>query len=317
MRLILAPMEGVMDYDMRDLLTSINRFDLCVTEFVRVTDALLPNRVFYRTCPELQQQAKTSSGTPVRLQLLGSDPHYMALNAARAVKLGSPGVDINFGCPSKTVNKNMGGAILLRDPEMLYQIVKAVRNAVPSKQPVTAKIRLGYQDKSLFMENACAIQQAGAAELAVHARTKVEGYKPPAHWEYIAKIKQTLRIPVIANGEIWNHDDAQRCMAVSGCDALMLGRSSLVTPNITVMIRDNKPALSWLEIIQLLLQLGERDRAHGKWQYHSSRLKQWLNYLRQFYTEAQTLFEQVRSIRESDEITVALNAALHHYQAAS
>lgn len=76
MRLILAPMEGVMDYDMRDLLTSINRFDLCVTEFVRVTDALLPNRVFYRTCPELQQQAKTSSGTPVRLQLLGSDPHY-------------------------------------------------------------------------------------------------------------------------------------------------------------------------------------------------------------------------------------------------
>ena len=224
MRLILAPMEGVMDHDMRDLLTGINTFDLCVTEFVRVTDTLLPNRVFYRTCPELLQGAKTSNDTPVRLQLLGSHPEYMALNAQRAVKLGSPGVDINFGCPSKTVNKNRGGAILLREPDQLFNIVRAVRDAVPAELPVTAKIRLGYEDKSLFLENARAVEQAGASELAVHARTKAEGYRPPAHWEYIGKIRENLRIPVIANGEIWNHEDARRCMDASGCSDLMVGR---------------------------------------------------------------------------------------------
>ncbi|WP_066016529.1 tRNA-dihydrouridine synthase [Endozoicomonas atrinae] len=302
MRLILAPMEGVMDHDMRDLLTGINTFDLCVTEFVRVTDTLLPNRVFYRICPELLQGAKTSNGTPVRLQLLGSNPEYMALNAQRAVKLGSPGVDINFGCPSKTVNKNRGGAILLREPDQLFSIVKAVRDAVPAELPVTAKIRLGYEDKSLFLENARAIEQAGASELAVHARTKAEGYRPPAHWEYIGKIRENLEIPVIANGEIWNHEDARRCMEASGCSDLMIGRPSLVTPNITTMIRESVSPLSWHSVLQLILQLSDRDRKNGKWQYHPSRLKQWLNYLRKAYPEAQNLFERIRSLRDADAI---------------
>lgn len=312
MRLILAPMQGVMDHDMRDLLTGINTFDLCVTEFVRVTDTLLPNRVFYRTCPELLQGAKTSNGTPVRLQLLGSNPEYMALNAARAVKLGSPGVDINFGCPAKGVNKNRGGAILLRDPEELYRIVKAVRDAVPIEWPVTAKIRLGYEDKSLFLENARAIEQAGASELSVHARTKTEGYRPPAHWEYIGKIRENLRIPVIANGEIWNHEDARRCMEASGCTDLMVGRSSLVTPNITTMIRDSVGPMSWYSVLQLILQLSDRDQKNGKWQYHPSRLKQWLNYLRKSYPEAQNLFECIRSFKEADAILDVLHCNLEN-----
>lgn len=310
MRLILAPMEGVMDHDMRDLLTGINTFDLCVTEFVRVTDTLLPNRVFYRTCPELLQGAKTSNGTPVRLQLLGSNPEYMARNAQRAVKLGSPGVDINFGCPSKTVNKNRGGAILLREPDQLFSIVKAVRDAVPAELPVTAKIRLGYEDKSLFLENARAVEQAGASELAVHARTKSEGYRPPAHWEYIGKIRENLGIPVIANGEIWNHEEARRCMDVSGCSDLMVGRPSLVTPNITTMIRESVSPMSWHSVLQLILQLSDRDRKNGKWQYHPSRLKQWLNYLRKAYPEAQNLFERIRSLREADAIVAILGSDL-------
>ncbi|WP_257265532.1 tRNA-dihydrouridine synthase [Endozoicomonas sp. ONNA2] len=306
MRLILAPMEGVMDHDMRDLLTGINTFDLCVTEFVRVTDALLPNRVFYRTCPELLQGAKTSNGTPVRLQLLGSNPEYMALNAQRAVALGSPGVDINFGCPSKTVNKSRGGAILLREPDQLFSIVRAVREAVPAKLPVTAKIRLGYEDKSLFLENARAVEQAGASELAVHARTRAEGYRPPAHWEFIGKIRENLGIAVIANGEIWNHEDARRCREVSGCSDLMVGRPSLVTPNITTMIRESVSPMNWHCVLQLMLQLSDRDRLNGKWQYHPSRLKQWLNYLRKAYPEAQNLFERIRSLREADAIVEIL-----------
>ncbi|MGB0360753.1 MAG: tRNA-dihydrouridine synthase [Endozoicomonas sp.] len=306
MRLILAPMEGVMDHDMRDLLTSINTFDLCVTEFVRVTDTLLPNRVFYRTCPELNTGSKTSNGTLVRLQLLGSDPKYLALNAARAVKLGSPGVDLNFGCPAKGVNKNRGGAILLREPDLLFNIVKSVRTAVPAEFPVTAKIRLGYEDKSLFMDNAYAIEQSGATELVVHARTKSEGYRPPAYWEYIRKIRERLKIPVIANGEIWNHNDAMRCMEVSGCTDLMVGRSSLTTPNITTMIREGVDPMSWSEVLQLILQLSDRDRENDKWPYHPSRMKQWLNYLRKAYPEAQNLFERVRAMKDADDMVTLI-----------
>lgn len=308
MRLVLAPMEGVMDHDMRDLLTAVNTFDLCVTEFLRVTETVLPRRVFHRVCPELKNNSRTSNGTPVRMQLLGSDPNYLALNARKAVKLGSPGVDLNFGCPAKTVNKSKGGAILLKEPELVYDIVKAVRDAVPGEFPVTAKIRLGYEDKSLYMENADAVAQAGAAELAVHARSKVEGYKPPAHWEYIGKIREQLDIPVIANGEIWNHKDAERCMLVSGCDSLMVGRASLVTPDITGMIRERRNAMPWADVVELILQLSERDFRNGKWQYHPSRLKQWLNYLRKAYPGAECLFDRVKRLREADEIVPVVEA---------
>ena len=141
MKITLAPMEGVVDYLMRKVLSEIGGLDLCVTEFLRITDQLLPERVFYRICPELDTGGKTSSGTPVRIQLLGQDPNWLAENAYRAAVLGSSGVDLNFGCPAKTVNKSRGGAILLRDPENLYQIVKAVRAAVPTEQVVSAKIR--------------------------------------------------------------------------------------------------------------------------------------------------------------------------------
>lgn len=302
MRLVLAPMEGVMDHDMRDLLTAVNSFDLCVTEFVRITETVLPRRVFLRNCPELESGARTANGTPVRMQLLGCNPHYLALNARKAVKLGSPGVDLNFGCPAKTVNKSKGGAILLKEPELVYEIVKMVRDAVPEEFPVTAKIRLGYEDKSLYMENADAVAQAGASELAVHARTKVEGYKPPAHWEYIGKIREQLGIPVIANGEIWNHVDAERCMEVTGCDTLMVGRASLVTPDISGMIRERREAMPWSGVVELILQLSDRDKRNGKWQYHPSRLKQWLNYLRKAYPEAQDLFDRVKKLREADDI---------------
>ena len=117
MHITLAPMQGVVDHLMRDMLTQIGGYDLCVTEFVRVVDQLMPNRVFYRLCPELKSEGRTPSGTPVKVQLLGQDPNWLAENAVRAVNLGSHGVDLNFGCPAKTVNKNKGGAILLREPQ--------------------------------------------------------------------------------------------------------------------------------------------------------------------------------------------------------
>lgn len=116
MRVLLAPMQGVLDPLVRHLLTAVNDYDLCITEFVRVVDMLLPEKLFFRLCPELENGGLTESGTPVRIQLLGQFPQWLAENAARAAELGSHGVDLNCGCPSKTVNGSGGGAMLLKDP---------------------------------------------------------------------------------------------------------------------------------------------------------------------------------------------------------
>ena len=236
MRLMLAPMEGVVDHTMRELLTSLGGLDRCVTEFVRVSERLLPPRVFYRLCPELHNGGKTASGVPVYLQLLGGDPSVVAENAARAAQLGAPGIDLNFGCPAKTVNKSDGGSILLREPQRVADITAAVRRAVPADTPVTVKTRLGYEDQALFLDIVQGIAAAGATELTVHARTKRHGYRPPAYWEEIARAREALNIPVIANGEIWNTGDALRCQQVSGCDDLMLGRGALCRPDLPRLV---------------------------------------------------------------------------------
>ncbi|MGB1142639.1 MAG: tRNA-dihydrouridine synthase, partial [Halioglobus sp.] len=119
MRLLLAPMEGVVDYTMRELLTSLGGVDRCVTEFLRVSERLLPPRVFRRICPELEHGGQTSSGVPVYLQILGGDPVVVAENAARGAEMGAPGIDLNFDCPAKTVNRNKGGSVLLREPRLV------------------------------------------------------------------------------------------------------------------------------------------------------------------------------------------------------
>lgn len=118
-RLILAPMEGVLDSVMREQLTRLGGYERCVTEFVRVSQTILPKRVFYRYAPELAHGGFTLSGVPVYLQLLGSNPELMAANAERAAALGAPGIDLNFGCPAKTVNRSQGGAALLRSPQQI------------------------------------------------------------------------------------------------------------------------------------------------------------------------------------------------------
>ena len=311
MRIILAPMEGVVDHLMRDMLTRIGGFDLCITEFVRVVDQLLPRRVFTRLCPELLNDGKTPAGTPVRVQLLGQEPEWLAENAARAVALGSPGVDLNFGCPAKTVNKSKGGAVLLKETETLYRIMQAVRSAVPAEFPVTAKMRLGFDDTSLALDNARALAEAGASELTVHARTKADGYRPPAYWPWIAEIRKVISIPVIANGEIWQPTDASLCREQSGSADIMLGRGALAQPNLALRIRDGVPLLPWPEVLALLMRYSEYEIAGDKGLYYSNRIKQWFSYLRLQYPEAESLFQQLRLLRKSADIVTLLQQQLN------
>ncbi|WP_354624323.1 tRNA-dihydrouridine synthase [Psychromonas sp. MME2] len=305
MRIILAPMEGVADASMRRLLTNQGGFDLCISEFIRIVDMKLPKRVFYRICPELDNDCQTESGTPVRIQLLGQEPNWMAENADRAIRLGSHGIDINFGCPSRTVNKNKGGASLLREPETIYQIVKKVRETVPAYQTVSAKMRLGWDCKSQCVEIAQAIEAAGANELTVHARTKEEGYKPPAHWQYIKLIKDSTNLNIIANGEVWNKDDYLRCQAISGCDDIMIGRGAVTIPNLAQHIK-GAAIMPWADVKQLMIDYGGFETIGDREKYFPQRLKQWFKYITKQYPESHALFNQIRSIKDTELIMEAL-----------
>ncbi len=315
MRLMLAPMEGVIDYTMRGLLTSLGGVDRCVTEFVRVTGRLLPPRVFLRLCPELAHGGRTAAGVPVYVQLLGGQAAVLAENAARAAELGAAGIDLNFGCPARTVNRSDGGSILLREPRRVHAIVAAVRAAVPAQVPVTVKTRLGYEDDSLFLDIVRGIEAAGANELTVHARTKRHGYQPPAYWEEIARARQVVSLNIIANGEIWSPADALRCREITGCEDLMLGRGALCRPDLPRLVAaaaaGNEPAsLHWPDVLPLLLRFLELNLAHYDPCYAPNPLKQWLVYLRAYFPEASAIFEQVKRLREPAQVKEALLQAI-------
>lgn len=307
MRLFLAPMEGVVDHTLRYLMSRIGGVDICVTEFIRVTDHVLPKRVFYRYCPELKTSSKTAFGTPVRVQLLGGKPDPVAANAAKVAELGACAVDLNFGCPAKTVNKSDGGACLLQTPERLYNIIKATREQVPADIPVTAKMRLGFNDKSLYLENALAAFEAGADEITVHARSKVDGYRPPAYWEMITDIRERVSIPVIANGEIWSVADYQRCKEVTGCEDFMIGRGLLSCPDLALQIKADAEGkeytpMTWLEVCSILKEFFDTTTPLYPPHHTGNRLKQWLHYLQRQYPQAQTFFEEVKRLKDKDLI---------------
>lgn len=302
MRLVLAPMEGVVDSLMRQHLTQFGGFDLCVTEFIRVVDRLLPNRVFYRYCPELKSGGLTKSGCPVRVQLLGQEPDILAENGQRVTELGSHGVDLNFGCPAKTVNRSKGGAVLLKEPEQIYRIVHAVRQAVAPQHPVSAKVRLGYDDDSQFADIIAAVTEAGANELTVHARTKRDGYRPPAYWHKIHEFSQTSDMLITANGEVWDPQLHQQCSMESGCTSVMLGRGALASPNLAAQIKLGVKPLTWSQILPLFVESFTRLHDNNEGKYFHMRTKQWLGYLKQHYPQANELFEQIRTLRHSHEI---------------
>ena len=307
MRIMLAPMEGVVEHHVRDILSRIGGLDGCVTEFIRVTDQKLPYKVFYKYAQELESDCKTPNGTPVRVQLLGSKPEPMAINALELVRYGAKAIDLNFGCPAKTVNSHEGGACLLRTPDRVYSIIKAVRDAVPRDIPVTAKIRLGYEDRSSYLDNARAVEAAGADELTVHARSKADGYKPPAYWNYIADIRAELKIPVIANGEIWSVEDYLRCREQSNGADVMLGRGLLACPDLARQIKahikgEDYTPLTWSQICNMLYDYYKLTTPLYCERNCGNRVKQWLMYLSREYPQATLFFEAIKRKTTPQEI---------------
>lgn len=316
---LLAPMEGLTDPLMRQILTQIatdlgRPYDWSVSEFIRVTQHVLPAHVFYKYVPELHNDAKTISGTPIHIQLLGSEAQLMAENAAYACTLGAPAIDINFGCPAKTVNSHRGGSVLLDEPEVMYEIISAVRRAVPSNIPVSAKIRLGYTDTSRMGDIKAAIAASGADWLTIHARTKTQGYKPPAYWDKIQSFNN-LTIPVIANGEIWTSEQALNCIQQSGTRHLMLGRGAVTRPDLLAQVEklNGNPVVKDAELSwQMLLnhQIRFLQGAAKNDVVLVGRYKQWLGMLSKGYSEALPLWTLIKRERNKAAIIETLKNSL-------
>lgn len=314
-------MEGLLDFVLRDILTRVGGVEKCVSEFIRITHTLMSEKALLRTVPELAHGARTYAGVPVWPQLLGSDAPCMAENAARLAEMGAPGIDLNFGCPAKVVNRHGGGATLLQDPEILHTIVAAVRAAVPAHIPVTAKMRLGYHDDSLALDCARALEAGGAAEIVVHARTKAQGYRPPAYWGRVADVRQAVRVPVAVNGEIWTVEDAQAAVVQSGCDIVMLGRGIVARPALgrsvlaalgTVPGSIAQPGddWSWEDLGPLMHAFWQVASTRLEQKQQAGRVKQWLNLLRRHYPQAQTAFDEVRTLVKPSEVDAWIRASI-------
>lgn len=315
-------MEGVVDWVTRDILTRIGGIDQCVTEFIRVTNQIIPDKIFYEYAPELLPKFKLVNNIPTFIQLLGSNPEFLALNASRAVSLGAVGIDLNFGCPAKTVNRHDGGAALLKTPERIESACRAVRNAVSKEIPVSAKIRLGFDNPAHCIEIAKAVESSGVNTLTVHCRTKIDMYKAPAQWEWIQKIKDAVNLKIIVNGDITSVESFQKCKTETGCDHFMIGRGALANPFLFSKIKNaieqknfeselghskDLPEVSWQERLSILVEFYDKCIVFENHKFAVARAKQWLAQMAKVSDEARAFFDRIKVINEPHEFRAQFN----------
>lgn len=311
--LVLAPMEGVTDAPMRALQGATGAFTHAVSEYLRIGHSIPGRNVILRHVPELRSGARTRTGLPVQVQLLGGDAGRMAEAAGRVHETGATAIDINFGCPAPTVNRHDGGATLLKYPHRIREIVSAVRAALPSTVPVSAKLRLGWDCVEDIYHNAAMAAEGGASWITVHARTRAQGYAPPVYWPLIGEVRELLTIPVIANGDIRTVDDFRRCREETGCRHFMLGRGAMADPRLARRVASELgliPAVEWDEPIDWANELRRLDESSpgvfdGPPDKAVLRLKQWLRLAAAYGTFA--LFDQVKRAASPGEVFAVLD----------
>jgi tRNA-dihydrouridine synthase B len=221
-RVLQSPLSGVTDLVFRRLVRRFAPESMMYTEMVHASQVC-----HVQELPKLMEIDPQER--PISIQLFDCRPTFLAEAARRAVMEGADTVDINMGCPVNKITKKGGGSSLLRDPETAEAIVRAVVQAV--SVPVTVKTRIGWDDDEItILDFAQRMQDAGAQMITVHARTRAQGYTGPARWEWIARVKEKLLIPVIANGDINSVEAAVQCLAQTGADGVMCSRATLGYP---------------------------------------------------------------------------------------
>jgi len=221
---VLAPMAGVTDTVFRRFIRNLTGCGLIMTEFTSADGVLRQKDKKAKRYLHFYEDEH-----PISAQLFGSNPAVMAEAARMVEDLGFDLVDLNLGCPAKKVVKCNGGSGLLRDLPAIGKIFEAVRAAV--KIPFTVKFRAGWNDQEIVcVELAKMAESCGLCAVALHARTREQGYSGHARWEWIAAVKDAVKIPVIGNGDIRTPEDASAVVAQTGCDAVMIGRSAASNP---------------------------------------------------------------------------------------
>jgi tRNA-dihydrouridine synthase C len=299
--LALAPMDGVTDAVYRDLLTGLgggrSGISVCVSEFVRVTRDPAPAAVLRRDVPELLRGGRTPAGVPVFVQILGGDAEPVARTAQAAAQLGAPGVDLNFGCPAKTVNNHDGGATLLKYPERIERIVGRTRALVPAEVPVTMKMRVGWDSSEGIETIARAAERGGAAWITIHARTRAQLYRPPVVWDALARARAAVRIPVVANGDLRTVADVPACAGESQCEGFMIGRAAMARPGLFAQVRGWSHGTSRARLGELVVRYHEMLVADGVPPGRAlARVKQWLRMAAAVDAALAPLFDAVKGL---------------------
>ncbi|MGJ3250365.1 MAG: tRNA dihydrouridine synthase DusB [Elainellaceae cyanobacterium] len=221
-RVLQSPLSGVTDLTFRRLVRRYAPDSMMYTEMVSASELH-----HVRNLPIIMDIDPNER--PISIQLFDCRPDFLAEAAQKAVEQGADTVDINMGCPVNKITKNGGGSSLLRDPDTAAAIVQSVANAVDV--PVTVKTRIGWSDDTInAVEFAQRMEDAGAQLLTLHGRTRAQGYNGSAQWDWIARVKEALSIPVIANGDIFSVEAAIQCLEQTGADGVMCSRGTLGYP---------------------------------------------------------------------------------------
>ncbi|HEY9803111.1 MAG TPA: tRNA dihydrouridine synthase DusB [Leptolyngbyaceae cyanobacterium] len=221
-RVLQSPLSGVTDMVFRRLVRRYAPDSMMYTEMVNATGLH-----YVKQLPKIMEVDPNER--PISIQLFDCRPDFLAEAAVKAVAEGADTVDINMGCPVNKITKNGGGSSLLRQPEVAEAIVREVVKAVDV--PVTVKTRIGWNDKEItILDFAKRMEDAGAQMITVHGRTRAQGYNGNARWEWIARVKEILSIPVIGNGDIFSVEAAVKCLEETGADGVMCSRGTLGYP---------------------------------------------------------------------------------------
>lgn len=221
---VLAPMAGITDHAFR---TFIKKLDASVV----VTELVSANGIEHKSERTMKLMSFDETQRPVGIQLFGEDPEVLARAAKVSEAEGCDFIDLNFGCPVPKVVKKGAGSAMLKDPVMLKQVLAAVKGAV--QIPVTIKIRTGWDSTSRNAVEVCNIAyNEGISWVAIHGRTRAQGYSGLADWEFISDVKAKSKIPILGNGDILNPRQAVSRLKESGCDGVMIGRGCLKNPYI-------------------------------------------------------------------------------------